>query len=92
MIRYYERIGLIPRAGRTDAGYRVYTASEVHVLHFVHRAREFGFPLELIRVLVSLWQGKRPSRDESAWLWSMSRTSIDGSRNLPQCVLRSRNS
>ncbi|HSG54690.1 MAG TPA: MerR family DNA-binding transcriptional regulator, partial [Paracoccaceae bacterium] len=32
MIRYYEQIGLIPPAGRTGAGYRVYTQTDVQML------------------------------------------------------------
>ncbi len=63
MIRYYESIGLIPRAGRSEAGYRRYLDTDVNTLRFIHRAREFGFPIERIRLLVSLWQGERPSRD-----------------------------
>jgi MerR family transcriptional regulator, copper efflux regulator len=63
MIRYYESIGLIPRAGRSEAGYRLYTESDVNTLRFIHRAREFGFPIERIRVLVDLWQGGQPSRE-----------------------------
>lgn len=63
MIRYYESIGLVPEAGRTEAGYRIYTDSDVNTLRFIHRAREFGFPIERIRVLVGLWQGNRPSRE-----------------------------
>lgn len=63
MIRYYESIGLIPAAERTAAGYRVYTEADVNTLRFIHRAREFGFPIERIRLLVSLWQGGRPSRE-----------------------------
>lgn len=66
MIRYYESIGLIPRARRTEAGYRVYTETDVNTLRFIHRAREFGFPIERIRLLVSLWQGHRPSREVKA--------------------------
>ena len=61
MIRYYESIGLVPRAGRTEAGYRVYCDTDVNTLRFIHRAREFGFPIERIRLLVGLWQGRRPS-------------------------------
>lgn len=63
MIRYYESIGLIPAANRTEAGYRVYTDQDVNTLRFIHRARAFGFPIERIRLLVSLWQHRRPSRE-----------------------------
>jgi MerR family copper efflux transcriptional regulator len=63
MIRYYESIGLIPKAGRTEAGYRVYSDADANILRFIHRARQFGMPVDRIRRLVSLWQGKRPSRE-----------------------------
>jgi MerR family copper efflux transcriptional regulator len=62
MIRYYESIGLIPRASRTEAGYRLYTKADVNTLRFIHRARAFGFSIERIRTLVALWQGGQPSR------------------------------
>ncbi len=64
MIRYYERIGLIPQAGRTDAGYRTYDDGDTRTLQFVHRARCLGFPLEAIRLLLALWHDRsRSSRD-----------------------------
>jgi MerR family copper efflux transcriptional regulator len=63
MIRYYESIDLIPEAERTESGYRVYTDADVNTLRFIHRAREFGFPIERIRLLVSLWQDRHPSRE-----------------------------
>ena len=63
MIRYYESIGLIPEAERTGAGYRVYSGADVNTLRFIHRARAFGFPIERIRALVALWQGRQPSRE-----------------------------
>jgi len=64
MLRYYESIGLIPAAGRTEAGYRVYNGADVHTLRFIRRARDFGLSMERIRLLVSLWQDqKRPSRE-----------------------------
>jgi MerR family copper efflux transcriptional regulator len=58
LIRYYEGIGLIPEAGRTAAGYRVYTPYDVNVLRFVRRARTLGFSLERIQHLVGLWRDK----------------------------------
>ncbi len=64
MIRYYERIGLIRAAGRSEAGYRTYDDGDVHTLQFVHRARDLGFPLDAIRRLLTLWQDRsRTSQD-----------------------------
>lgn len=67
MIRYYERIGLIPPAARTDAGYRDYDAGEVHMLRFIARARDLGFPIAEIGGLLDLWRDKgRRSADVKA--------------------------
>lgn len=61
MIRHYESIGLIPRADRTFGNYRVYSASDVHTLQFVRRARGLGFSMKQIEALLALWQKRRPS-------------------------------
>jgi MerR family copper efflux transcriptional regulator len=61
MLRYYESIGLIPKAGRTGAGYRVYSGTDVNTLRFVRRARDLGLPIERIRLLVGLWQDRERS-------------------------------
>ncbi len=67
MVRYYEGIGLIAAAPRTDAGYRLYSQSDMHVLQFIRRARDFGLPIERVRLLLALWQdGNRASRDVKA--------------------------
>lgn len=64
MIRYYESVGLIPRAARSASGYRVYSAADVNTLRFIRRARDFGLPLDRIRLLVGLWQDHfRASRE-----------------------------
>lgn len=59
MIRHYEDIGLIPKAGRTASGYRVYSHQDLHMLRFIRRARNLGFAIEQIRDLLSLWRNKR---------------------------------
>lgn len=53
-IRYYERIGLLPRAHRTGSGYRSYTLEEVDRIRFITRGRDLGFSLEEIRSLLRL--------------------------------------
>lgn len=64
MIRHYESIGLIGEARRTDAGYRVYSDSEIQTLQFIHRGRAMGFSLPQIGELLKLWQDKgRASAD-----------------------------
>ena len=64
MLRYYEAIGLIPKAGRTEAGYRTYGEADVNTLRFIRRARDLGLPIERIKLLVGLWHDRgRSSAD-----------------------------
>jgi Cu(I)-responsive transcriptional regulator len=58
MIRRYEEEGIIPKAGRSLAGYRQYSEKDVHILRFVKRARELGFPMKDVKQLVGLWRNK----------------------------------
>ena len=52
-VRYYERIGLLPKPERRGS-YRRYDASDVGRLSFVRRARELGFTLDEVRTLIDL--------------------------------------
>lgn len=58
-IRYYERIGLVPKPARSAGGRRHYTGDQVRRLAFIKRARELGFGLATIRALLALVEGGR---------------------------------
>jgi DNA-binding transcriptional MerR regulator len=53
-IRYYEEIGLLPPADRSDSGQRLYSGPATRRLTFIRRCRDFGFSIEQVRELVSL--------------------------------------
>lgn len=64
MIRYYESIGLISEANRTDSGYRQYTDKDVQTLRFIKRSRDLGFSIDRIKTLLGLWDDRgRKSAD-----------------------------
>jgi MerR family mercuric resistance operon transcriptional regulator len=56
-IRYYERIGIMPRPPRTAGGQRIYDSSHFKRLAFIRRSRELGFSLDEIRALLRLVDG-----------------------------------
>jgi MerR family mercuric resistance operon transcriptional regulator len=53
-IRYYERIALLPAPARSAGRYRIYDTGDVRRLAFIRRARELGFALDEIRLLLAL--------------------------------------
>lgn len=53
-IRYYEQIGLLRRPDRRGGGHRVYGEADLQRLTFIRRCRDFGFPIEQVRELVSV--------------------------------------
>lgn len=53
-IRYYEEVGLLPPAARTEAGQRSFDEATVRRLVFIRRCRDFGFSIDQVRELVGL--------------------------------------
>ncbi len=56
-IRYYERIGIMPKPPRSAAGYRRYTSEHLKRLIFIRRGRELDFSLDVLRGLLRLVDG-----------------------------------
>lgn len=60
-VRYYERLGLLPAAQRTESGYRVYSPQTVERLQFIRQAQAAGFRLDEIREILRLkYAGQSP--------------------------------
>jgi len=53
-IRYYERIGIMPKPDRTAGGNRQYNHDQLKRLFFIRRSRGLGFSLEEIRGLFEM--------------------------------------
>ena len=51
-VRHYEQIGLLPKAERSDSGYRLFPETSLARLSFIRRAKSLGFGLpEIIELL-----------------------------------------
>jgi DNA-binding transcriptional MerR regulator len=53
-VRYYERVGLLPKANRTAAGYRMYEESTADRIRFIKGAQRLGLSLDEIRELLEV--------------------------------------
>jgi DNA-binding transcriptional MerR regulator len=53
-IRYYEDVGLLPKAPRTESGYRLYGQGTAELLGFVKKAQNLGLSLSEIREILQL--------------------------------------
>ncbi|VBB04947.1 Hypothetical protein LUCI_0153 [Lucifera butyrica] len=55
-LRYYERIGLIPRVNRNKSGIRDYTEEDCRWVEFIKCMRSAGLPIEVLIEYVTLFQ------------------------------------
>src|SRR5206468_10793009 len=51
-LRYYERLGLMPRAHRTTGGFRLYPSGTLERIRFIKQAQLHGLTLREIRELL----------------------------------------
>ena len=54
MIRYYEQIGLLDAAKRSNSGYRIYSTQDIKDLCFLRQARDLGFSSKQMKELLDL--------------------------------------
>jgi len=61
-VRYYEKVKLLPRAGRTAAGYRLYDDIDVERIQFIKQAQALGLSLNEIKSLLTVRGGAKECR------------------------------
>lgn len=61
-LRYYEKIGLLPKIGRNGAGIRLYNDQDLSRLKFVQRAQQMKFTLAEIGELLRMREAPQKAR------------------------------
>lgn len=61
-LRYYERIGLLPKVSRNGAGIRLYNEQDLARLRFIQRAQKMDFTLAEIAELLSMREAPQRAR------------------------------
>jgi DNA-binding transcriptional MerR regulator len=64
-IRYYEEIGVLPKADRRESGHRDYGEADLALVRMVKNFRELGFSLDQVRALVKLSRSREDSCAEA---------------------------
>ncbi|MCB4950474.1 MerR family transcriptional regulator [Streptococcus mutans] len=76
-IRYYERIGLLPRITRTNSGVRDFTEREIGILEFVRCFRKAGMSVEALIEYISLLEEGEGTEKERLRLLTEQRDEMD---------------
>lgn len=61
-LRYYEKIGLLPKVGRNGAGIRFYSDQDLSRLLFIQRAQRMDFTLAEIGELLKMREAPHKAR------------------------------
>lgn len=61
-LRYYEKIGLLPKVGRSGAGIRLYNDQDLSRLKFIQRTQRMDFTLAEIGELVKMREAPQKAR------------------------------
>src|SRR5579863_2115441 len=59
-VRHYERIGLLPRAERSQSGYRVWNGQKIEYLRWVAPAKRAGFSLRELAEIFHMYRSGMP--------------------------------
>ncbi|GMR03995.1 MAG: Zn(2+)-responsive transcriptional regulator [Gammaproteobacteria bacterium] len=63
-LRYYEKIGLLPKVSRNPSGIRLYNDKDVSRLKFIQRAQQMNFTLAEIASLLKMREAPQHARKQ----------------------------
>ena len=61
-LRYYEKIKLVPKVHRNDAGVQLYSDKDLSRLRFIKRAQKMGFSLNEIKQLLQFRENPQKAK------------------------------
>lgn len=76
-LRYYEKIGLLPKVGRSASGIRQYTEKDLSNLRFIQRAQKMNFSLAEIAKLMKMRNEPQHAKEEIRKLTANKLAQID---------------
>lgn len=77
-IRYYERIGILPKPGRQLNGRRTYAQGDAQRLGFIRHARDLGFDLDDVRTLLALQEQPEASCEDATRIARAQLEAVEG--------------
>ena len=85
-VRWYERVGLLTASARTAGNYRTYGPPHLARLSFIRRARDLGFSLDQVRVLLGLAEDRDRSCEAVDAVAREHREEVDRKISDPQAL------
>lgn len=70
-LHYYEELGLLRPAKRSEGGFRLYDAAAAQRIRTIERLQALAVPLARIREIASAWNGASTGREVSAKVRSL---------------------
>jgi MerR family copper efflux transcriptional regulator len=93
-VRLYERKGLLSKADRTEAGYRLFDDDDLAVLHFIRQAKTLDLTLDEIKGILDLQRGGEQPCSRVTGMLDAHLAGIDRKladlRRLRRCLLDAR--
>lgn len=94
-IRFYEEIGVIPKAERNASNYRIYSQEDLKRLSFIKKARTLGLSIDDIKNIIDIKEkGNLPGHQvinllekESADIENKIREMTQFKNKLDQCII-----